>query len=77
MPIVHIDLLEGRTQEQLSNMARKVTEAIVNTTGAKSESVHIVINEMKKQIMLSMGNYFLIHSNSAFINTKRFLIFAT
>lgn len=58
MPIVHIDLLEGRTQEQLSNMARKVTEAIVNTTGAKSESVHIVINEMKKTNYALNGKLF-------------------
>ncbi|MGX7024812.1 2-hydroxymuconate tautomerase [Vagococcus hydrophili] len=51
MPIVHIELLEGRTQEQKNAMVKEVTEAIVKTTGAKEEAVHIVITDMEK------GNY--------------------
>lgn len=51
MPIVHIELLEGRTQEQKNAMVKEVTEAIVRTTGANKEAVHIVINDMEK------GNY--------------------
>lgn len=58
MPIVHIDLLEGRSKEQLSNMARELTQAIVNTTGAKPESVHIIINEMKKTNYALNGKLF-------------------
>ncbi|MBO0476307.1 4-oxalocrotonate tautomerase [Vagococcus sp. DIV0080] len=51
MPIVHIELLEGRTQEQKNALVREVTDAIVRTTGAKEEAVHIVIQDMEK------GNY--------------------
>ncbi len=51
MPIVHIELLEGRTQEQKNEMVKEVTEAIVKTTGAKPEAVSIVISDMTK------GNY--------------------
>jgi 4-oxalocrotonate tautomerase len=51
MPIVHIELLEGRTQEQKNEMVKEVTEAIVKTTGANRDEVHIVINDMEK------GNY--------------------
>ncbi|MDT2815605.1 2-hydroxymuconate tautomerase [Vagococcus carniphilus] len=51
MPIVHIELLEGRTQEQKNEMVKEVTEAIVRTTGAKEEAVSIVISDMSK------GNY--------------------
>ncbi|MBO0427688.1 4-oxalocrotonate tautomerase [Vagococcus fluvialis] len=51
MPIVHIELLEGRTQEQKNEMVKEVTEAIVKTTGANRDAVHIVINDMEK------GNY--------------------
>lgn len=51
MPIVHIELLEGRTQEQKDAMVRDVTEAIVKNTGAQTENVHIVISDMAK------GNY--------------------
>lgn len=48
MPIVHIDLIEGRTPEQIKGMVKDVTEAIAKNTGAPQENVHIVLNEMKK-----------------------------
>ncbi|MGO2082347.1 2-hydroxymuconate tautomerase [Vagococcus sp.] len=51
MPIVHIELLEGRTQEQKDHLVKDVTEAIVKNTGAQRENVHIVIHDMEK------GNY--------------------
>lgn len=51
MPIVTINLLEGRTKEQKAGMIRDVTEAIVKNTGAKTENVHIIVNDMEK------GNY--------------------
>lgn len=51
MPIVHIELLEGRTQEQKNAMVKDVTEAIVKNTGATKENVHIIISDMAK------GNY--------------------
>lgn len=48
MPIVQIELLEGRTHEQKRAMVEKVTQAIVETTGAKVESVTIIIRDMEK-----------------------------
>lgn len=51
MPIVQIDLLEGRTHEQKKLMVEKVTQAIVETTGAKPENVSIIIRDMDH------GNY--------------------
>ncbi|KRN25500.1 2-hydroxymuconate tautomerase [Lacticaseibacillus camelliae] len=46
MPLVHIDLLAGRTPEQLAKMCQDVTEAIAKNTGAPAEHIHIVLNEM-------------------------------
>jgi len=46
MPLVHIDLVAGRSPEQLRNMVKDVTKAIVDNTGAPAEHVHIVLNEM-------------------------------
>lgn len=51
MPIVHIEMLEGRTQEQKDALVKDVTDAIVKNTGANKENVHIVISDMSK------GNY--------------------
>jgi 4-oxalocrotonate tautomerase len=46
MPIVHIELLEGRTLEQKREMVKKVTDAIVETANCPIAAVKIVINEM-------------------------------
>lgn len=48
MPLVHIDLIEGRSEEQLRGLVKDVTTAIVKNTGAPAEHVHVVLNEMKK-----------------------------
>ena len=48
MPLVHIDLITGRSEQQLKNLVRDVTDAIVKNTGAPAEHVHIVLNEMQK-----------------------------
>ncbi|WP_407890908.1 2-hydroxymuconate tautomerase [Lacticaseibacillus sp. N501-2] len=46
MPLVHIDLIAGRSREQLRQMCADVTEAIAKNTGAPKEHIHIVLNEM-------------------------------
>ncbi|MBH9990768.1 4-oxalocrotonate tautomerase [Lactobacillus sp. W8092] len=46
MPLVHIELLEGRKPEQLKQLVQDVTAAITKNTGAPAEHVHIVLNEM-------------------------------
>ncbi|CCK22636.1 Probable tautomerase lp_1712 [Lacticaseibacillus paracasei] len=49
MPLVHIDLIEGRSPEQLKALVKDVTDAIVKDTGAPAEHIHIVLNEMAKE----------------------------
>ncbi|MBM7710487.1 4-oxalocrotonate tautomerase [Enterococcus dongliensis] len=48
MPFVHIELVEGRTEEQLTKMVEEVTEAISKNVGAPKENIHVIINEMQK-----------------------------
>lgn len=48
MPLVHIELIEGRSSEQLKQLVQDVTDAITKNTGAPKEHVHIVLNEMQK-----------------------------
>ena len=46
MPIVQVDMLEGRTLEQKREMVKKMTEAIVETANCPAEAVTIIIREM-------------------------------
>jgi len=46
MPIVQIDMLEGRTMEQKRAMVAKVTEAITATVNCPPEAVTIIIRDM-------------------------------
>ncbi|WP_371369197.1 hypothetical protein SRRS_24720 [Sporomusa rhizae] len=45
MPIVQIDLLEGRSQEQKQEMVKRVTEVIVETAKCPPEAVTIIVRE--------------------------------
>ncbi|WP_082232623.1 2-hydroxymuconate tautomerase [Halobacillus massiliensis] len=49
MPIITVQLLEGRTDEQKKALVERVTDAVTETTGARQEAVTVVIEEMKKQ----------------------------
>lgn len=48
MPKVTIQIFEGRTLEQKRAMVAKVTDAIVETIGARREGVDITILEISK-----------------------------
>lgn len=47
MPLVHIDLLEGRSPDKIAAMIGSVSEAIATSLDADINSVRIVVNEMK------------------------------
>jgi 4-oxalocrotonate tautomerase len=46
MPVIHVNMMEGRTEEQKSAMAKAITDAVVTTLGAKPEGVRILIHEI-------------------------------
>lgn len=55
MPIVQIDLLEGRSLEQKREMVKKVTAAIVETAKCPAEAVTIVLREAPGQHIAKAG----------------------
>jgi len=55
MPIVQIELFEGRTLDQKRSLAEKVTQAIVESTGAAPENVSIIIRDMSKENYAKAG----------------------
>ena len=48
MPVVQIELLEGRTLDQKRAMVKKVTEAIVDSIGCPADAVVIMLRDMKR-----------------------------
>ena len=48
MPIVQVEILEGRSLEQKRKLVEKVTDALVESINCSREAVLVVIREMKK-----------------------------
>ncbi len=46
MPIVTVNLMEGRSPEQIESMIAEVTDALVRSLDAPVETVRIMVNEM-------------------------------
>lgn len=55
VPIVNIQLLEGRTTEQKGKMAKIFTDALVNIGGASPEAIVIIFNDINKSDMAKAG----------------------
>lgn len=46
MPIIQVNMLEGRSITQKRAMIAAITDAVVGSLGVSAESVRIMINEM-------------------------------
>lgn len=55
MPIVQVEILEGRNVEQKRKMAEEVTEAISRNLECSKEAVTIVIREIQKEHLSRAG----------------------
>lgn len=55
MPIVHIDLIAGRTTEKKKAMIKRVCEVIHETIECPMEAIKIVVNDVDPS-MLAPGN---------------------
>ena len=48
MPLAHIFMMQGRTDEQKKAVIEKVTEAIMDAVSAPRENVRVIIQEIPK-----------------------------
>ncbi len=48
MPVVTVELLEGRTAEQKRELAKAITDAVVNIAKAPREGTWVIFNDVKK-----------------------------
>ncbi|CUU02940.1 4-oxalocrotonate tautomerase [Candidatus Thermokryptus mobilis] len=49
MPIIIINMLEGRSSERKRKLLEKITEAVVESLDVEPESVRVIINEIPKE----------------------------
>ena len=55
MPIIRVELFEGRTVEQKRAFAQAVTEVVVNTLGSSADSVDVLFTDIAKQDWATAG----------------------
>ena len=46
MPVVTVQLWEGRTLDQKRSLVRAITEAMVEHAAAKPEALHVILQEI-------------------------------
>jgi len=55
MPVVTIELIEGRTIDQKREMAKKITDVIKEVAKVKEDAVEIIFHDMKKENFAKAG----------------------
>ena len=49
MPIIRVEMFTGRDRDQKRKMVEALTNAMIETTGAKREAVWVVIQDVDKE----------------------------
>jgi 4-oxalocrotonate tautomerase len=55
MPLVQITMLAGRTVDQKRQIAKRITDALVEDGGARREAIVIAFHEVSKESYASGG----------------------
>lgn len=48
MPFVHVELVEGRSDEAKAEIAKEIIESVHKHAGAPKEHIHVVFQDMKR-----------------------------
>jgi 4-oxalocrotonate tautomerase len=49
MPIIQVQILEGRSDEQIKAFISSLTESTVKTLGVKAEQVRVIVSDVPKK----------------------------
>ena len=49
MPVVTVQLWEGRSLEQKRRLVRAITEAMVEHAGARPDALHVILQEVPRE----------------------------
>ncbi|AWB10597.1 4-oxalocrotonate tautomerase [Thermodesulfobium acidiphilum] len=57
MPIITIELLEGRSEVQKKQIAKEITETLVKNANVKPEAVTILFHDLKPENIAKGGKF--------------------
>ncbi len=49
MPVVRIEMYDGRSVDQKRQLVKEVTDVVARVTGNTPEGVHVIIEEVKRE----------------------------
>ena len=55
MPLIHVELVEGRTKEQKKQFGEAITKATVDIVKVPAEAVKVIFVDMKKDEFMEGG----------------------
>ncbi len=55
MPMIRVEMYEGRTVDQKRALVKQVTEAFIDTCGGTPESVQVMITDVSKEDWATAG----------------------
>ena len=55
MPLIHVELVEGRTKEQKKQLGEAITKATVEIINVPAEAVEVIFVDMKKDEFMEGG----------------------
>jgi 4-oxalocrotonate tautomerase len=58
MPMIHVEMFEGRTKEQRQALAKELTDGTCRALGCKPEAVQIILTDIKKENWAEAGKLF-------------------
>jgi len=58
MPMIHVEMIEGRTKEQRQTLAKELTDGTCRALGCKPEAVQIILTDIKKENWAEAGKLF-------------------
>ncbi len=58
MPIIRVEMFEGRSKEKKRELAKALTDEMVRVTGVGEASVNVIIDEIKKENWAAGGDLY-------------------
>ena len=55
MPVITVQMLQGRSVDQKRALAKELTEAMVRAIGTKAEAINVVIQELPRENWATAG----------------------